>query len=273
MKREFLSFLVIFLIGALTVVSVLYVQAKREGDSKPAGTAMTAASPSPSPAMTYPMPKERVYAETIALPAPRIKDGLPLNKALYERRTRRAFSEKVVTLAQISQMLWSGQGITVPGTTKRTAPSARESYSMTLFVVVRSAEKLEPGVYEYLPDGHKLGKVTNLTDVDAAMKAAAVQDAAQKAPVVFMISSSFGRYQAKTKSPNVNATYMEAGHISQNMYLEAESLGMATVTMAGFDSTKVTAALSIDPAETVQYVMPFGHRGVEVVEKTVETKK
>lgn len=268
MKKESLSFLVVFLVGALTVLTVLFVQAKRESlkvaremktpEDKTAVVATPAAS-------TYPLPKERVYTSTIQLPAPKTTTGLPLDKAISSRRSRRAYSEKPVTLSEISQMLWVGQGISDPSG-KRTVPSARESYSMTLFVVIKSAQGLEPGVYEYLPKTHSLGKVATL-DVPAAMVAAGVQPGAQQAPVVFLVASSFGKYQQVTKSPNVNATYMEAGHIGQNMYLEAESLGMATVAMAGFDGAKVGKALQIDPAESILYLFPFGHRGVEAVEE------
>ena len=270
MKKESLSFLVVFLVGAITVLTVFFVQAKREvlqlsrtiESTKPEAKAGTA---TPS-AMAYPLPKDRSYSATIALPAPKSAAGMPLDKAIFSRRSRRAYSEKPVTLTEISQMSWSGQGISDSKSGKRTIPSARESYSMTLFVVIRSAQGLEPGVYEYLPRTHSLGKVANL-DVDAALKTAGVQEAAQKAPVVFLVSSSFGNYQKATKSTNMNATYMEAGHIGQNMYLQAESLGMGTVAMAGFDSTKVAAALMIDPALTIEYLFPFGHRGIEAVEE------
>lgn len=269
MKKESLSFLVVILVGALTVLTVLFVQAKRENLKVARETKIPVAEKSMTAtpaATTYPLPKERTYATTISLPAPKTTAGLPLDKAIVSRRSRRAYSEQPVTLTEISQMLWAGQGISDPATGKRTAPSARESYSMTLFVVVKSAQGLEPGLYEYLPKEHALGKVSSL-DVTAALQAAGVQPGAQQAPVVFLVASSFGKYQQVTKSSNVNATYMEAGHIGQNMYLEAESLGMSTVTMAGFDNAKVTAALKIDPAETIEYVLPFGHRAPETAEE------
>jgi SagB-type dehydrogenase family enzyme len=269
MKKESLSFLVVFLVGALTVLTVLFVQAKRESlkvereMKAPEEKSSVAAAPA---ATTYPLPKERVYTSTIQLPSPNTTTGIPLDKAINTRRSRRAYSEQPVTLSEISQMLWSGQGVTDPQTGKRTSPSARESYSMTLFVVIKSAQGLEPGVYEYLPKTHSLGKVATV-DMPTALVAAGVQPAAQQAPVVFLVASSFGKYQQVTKSPNVNATYMEAGHIGQNMYLEAESLGMGTVAMAGFDGAKVATAFQIDPAESILYVFPFGHRGVEAVEE------
>ncbi|MEP7166491.1 MAG: SagB/ThcOx family dehydrogenase [Candidatus Woesebacteria bacterium] len=263
-KREWLSFITLTLFTMLVILFVFFVQAKRDlsstgRDDRDELASSQAASPS-----AFPVSNARSYPTTISLPTVKNTGTLSVEKAIATRRSRREFSDTSVTLAELGQMLWSGQGITDSATGKRTAPSARESYPMTLFVVVKRVSGLEPGLYEYIPKTHALGKMA-ATDLDPALKEAGVQEGAQKAPVVFLISASFGNYQAKTKSANVTATYMEAGHIGQNMYLEAESLDMAMVVMAGFDSSKVTQALQMDGAETIEYVVPFGHRAPELV--------
>lgn len=250
----------VFMIGSV-VLFVLYVNALRTGSQArqvaPTAAPVVAASPTP-----YPQVAARSYTETIALPKAKLTGGLPLYQAIAERRTRREFSEKKVTQSELAQMLFSGQGMVDPAGTKRTIPSARESYPMTIYVVVRSVEGLEPGIYEYLPKTHALG-VLPTKDLLTATKESGIQDAAQKSPVVFLVSAAIGNYQAKTKSLTTSATYLETGHIGQNLYLTAESLKMSTVVMAGFDSSKVTKAFGIDPAEMVQYVVPFGHRAPE----------
>ncbi len=264
LPKSLLSFFLLAAVSALCLLGLLYIKAKREvkewaGKTAPAAMVQVSATP-------YPTTAPRVYESTIALPVPKKTGGMALYQAINERRTRRTFGEKDVTLVHISQMLWSGQGITDTATGKRAAPSARESYSMTLFVYVKKADGIEPGLYEYLPKEHALGKLS--TQVTATlMKDAGAQEGAQQAPVVFLIASSFGNYQAKTKSANVNAVYMEAGHISQNMYLVTEGQGMATVTMAGFDSAKMVKTLGLDPTLTVVYLMPYGHIGAEPVKE------
>ena len=57
---------------------------------------------------------------------------------------------------------------------------------------------------------------------------------------------------------NDNNVYLEVGHAAQNMYLQAESLGLGMVSMAGFDGTKVAAAAGIPVNETIIYAIPFG---------------
>lgn len=262
MPKSLLSFFLLLALTGLCVLFLLFVQAKREVRENLGKIAPENKTAQESPA-AYPTTMPHTYTSTIKLPAPKTSGVMALEKAIQMRRSRRTFLETKVSLAVIGQMLWSGQGITDPLTGKRAAPSARESYSMTLYVYMKNVVDVEPGLYEYLPKEHALGKLDTVFSEDL-MKQAGAQEGAQKAPVVFLIASSFGNYQAKTKSTNLSAVYMEAGHISQNMYLQTESLKMGTVTMAGFDSAKMVKTLQIDPTQTIVYLMPFGFAGPEV---------
>jgi nitroreductase len=52
---------------------------------------------------------------------------------------------------------------------------------------------------------------------------------------------------------------MEAGHVAENIYLQAESLGVGTVTIGAFVDDQVRAVISAPPQHTPLYVMPVGH--------------
>jgi nitroreductase len=54
--------------------------------------------------------------------------------------------------------------------------------------------------------------------------------------------------------------YLEAGHASQNVYLQAFALKLGTVTMAGFKPEEVKRALSLPEKEQPIYIMPFGRK-------------
>lgn len=211
---------------------------------------------------TYTLPQIRTYENQITLPAPKTTSGMSLEKAIQQRRSRREFSQEPVTKEQLSQLLWSGQGITDSKTGHRAAPSAREAYPFTVFVLVRNVANLSPGLYEYLPKEHSLGNM-NLENADEKIKSAGVQPGAQNAPVVFVLAASYGTAEKILGASAVSSSLIEAGHIGQNMYLQTESLEMAMVVMAGFDAKKVGSALQLDPAQTVVYLMPFGHRATE----------
>lgn len=260
-KKEWSSVLFLLALTGCVILGVLFVNAKRDN-----AALQREKTPSPSTQQVVKekimtaTPSVRIYQNLLELPKPKVRGTVSIEQVLNERRTRRSFSNQIVTKAELGQMLWAGQGITEQKTGKRTAPSAYEVYPFTLFVVVRNVEKLSAGVYEYLPKEHALGLVQN--DVTAFDKSG-VQPGAQQAPVVFIIAAAYGKGADKLKDNAIKSAILEAGHISQNLYLEAESLGMATVAMGGFDSSKVITALGLDKAFTIDYVQPFGHRAPE----------
>jgi SagB-type dehydrogenase family enzyme len=265
MRKELSSFLLLFFLGTCVVLSILLINAKRELLSK--STPVTPPVAKAAPEIQTTLPEERTYVKTVALPQPKEAGSLDVEAALAQRRSRRTFDDKPVTLAQLSQMLWAGQGITDPEGNKRTAPSARNVYFFSIFVVVRDVDGLEPGLYEYLPEKHALGNM-QVADAGALLTEAGVQDAAQKSPVVFLLSAAYGKGAESMKESAKSSALLEGGHIGQNLYLQAESLQMATVAMAGFDAAKVGSALQLDPAETVVYIYPFGHQAPETAEES-----
>ena len=53
-------------------------------------------------------------------------------------------------------------------------------------------------------------------------------------------------------------THMEAGHISQNIYLQCESLGLGTCAVGAFDEDELDAILGVPGSDTTLYLMPVG---------------
>src|SRR4030043_488531 len=100
----------------------------------------------------------------IVLPEPARNSDTSIEEALLGRRSTRSFSEKAVTLEQVGQLLWAGQGITGPGG-KRTAPSAGALYPLEMYAVIGSVEGVAPGVYKYEPASHTLTR-----GIDADMR-------------------------------------------------------------------------------------------------------
>jgi len=53
--------------------------------------------------------------------------------------------------------------------------------------------------------------------------------------------------------------YLEAGHVGQNIYLQAESLGLGTVSVGAFDEEEIIKILNLPPTHKPLYVMPIGY--------------
>ena len=71
----------------------------------------------------------------IKLPEPVKDSDTSIEEALLERRSIRQYKDDPLTLAEVSQLLWSAQGIT--GLWRgRTAPSAGATYPLEVYVVV-----------------------------------------------------------------------------------------------------------------------------------------
>ena len=260
MKREILSFVVIILVGLVTLLFVLFVNEKRKSVVFAPTTQDISMEPA---AVTYEMPAMKTISNYVALPAANTRGQHTLDAVIETRRSRRTFAETPVELADLSQILWAAQGITDPEHGYRAVPSARSAYPFTVYVVVRNVEGVDPGLYEYMPEKHQLGNL-GLANAGEMLNAAGVQEGAQQAPVVLLLAAAPAKTLAK--SPNgdpLPSAYLEAGHIGQNIYLQVEDLGMSTVVMAGFDEKAVGESIKLDSNEVVMYVIPVGNRAAE----------
>ncbi|PWU23531.1 hypothetical protein C5B42_02670 [Candidatus Cerribacteria bacterium 'Amazon FNV 2010 28 9'] len=254
MRHSTVSFLALLFFSTTLICGILLINAKRE-----ALHTTTVTQPLSTATTTTPrLPVPRSYASVISLPSPKLKGAVSVEEAIADRRSRRTFATTPLTLAQVSQLLWSAQGITDQVGGKRAAPSAFDVYPYTVYVLARSITGLTPGLYEYLPDKQALGDMhmPNAVQQFDASKAEAV---AKAAPVTFILSAAFDKGLKQMSTGTTGSTYLEGGHIGENVYLETESMKLATVvTAGGVDDVKT--ALNIDPAETVVYIIPIGNR-------------
>ena len=195
---------------------------------------------------------------SIILPQPRKDSEISIEEALLNRRSIREYKDEALTLEEISQILWSAQGITASQWGGRAAPSAGALYPLELYLVVRKVENLEAGVYQYLPQGHKLDKVLE-GDISLDLaKAGLNQTFISKAPVNLVISAVFSRTIGKYGERGIQYVHLEAGHAAQNIYLQVQSLDLGTVTVGAFHDEEIKKLLNLSEEETPLYIMPVG---------------
>ena len=201
----------------------------------------------------------KVEDERTILPQPRMKGGLSVEETIERRRSRREYVDEPVLLGDISQLCWAAQGITDANRELRAAPSAGALYPLELFVVVGKSD-LEAGVYHYLPKGHMLERVKAGDYREQLREASLGQEWVGRGALDFVITAVYdrtmGKYGERGRDRYVP---MEAGHVAENIYLQAESLGVGTVTIGAFVDDQVRAVISAPPQHTPLYVMPVGH--------------
>lgn len=200
-------------------------------------------------------------AAPVSLPKPMLTSRTSVEAAMQSRRSRRDFTSDSLNIKQVGQMLWAAQGITTDWG-GRTAPSAKSAYPLTVYLVANRVLDLTPGVYQYLPGERESVHQIQLIkqgDLHEAIGTAIGQNAASNPPALIIIAGDMNKMaKAFNGVRNDNNVYLEAGHAAENMYLQAESLGLGMVTMAGFDGNKITAAIGTPANETIIYAIPFG---------------
>lgn len=253
MRKDLLSLFTVLLLISTVALSVLLISSKRE-----LLTAKRSASSAPAKQeekKEVKLPTPRTYSEPISLPKPSYKGIMSVEEAIYTRRSQRAFLDKSITLAQASQLLWSAQGVTDPSG-KRAAPSSRDAYPYTAYLLARNVAGLNPGFYEYIPQTHSLGDM-KIPNAAALFDASGVQETAKGSPAVIILTAAFDKNLDKFPNGTTSSYYLEGGHIGQNLYLQATSMKLGIVVQGG--TGKIQESFKIDPAEKPVYVVPVGY--------------
>jgi len=202
--------------------------------------------------------KELMNQQEIILPQPSKRSETSIEETLSERRSVREYKDEPLTLQEISQILWAAQGITAPLRGGRTAPSAGALYPLEVYLIARKVDGVEPGVYRYLPEGHKLNRVLEGDVSDSLCGAALRQASIREAPVNLVIGALYERTTRKYGERGIRYVHLEAGHAAQNIYLQVQSLGLGTVVIGAFDDEEVKEVLNLPEEEIPLYIIPVG---------------
>jgi SagB-type dehydrogenase family enzyme len=169
-------------------------------------------------------------------------------------------------MADFGQLLWAAQGITAERPTRsdlRTAPSAGATYPLELYAVVGDpgVEGVSPGVYRHERDAHRLVQRREGEFRTELRRAALDQRFVGAAPADIVVTAVDARtvdqYGQRGK---VRYVPMEAGHVGENIYLQAEAHGLATVAVGAFRDEEVRSLLDLPDDHRPLYIFPVGNR-------------
>lgn len=190
--------------------------------------------------------------EEMVLPTPAQRGEVSLEEALTRRRSVREFREEGLTLEEISQLLWAGQGITDPRGL-RTAPSAGALYPLELYVAT------EEGAYHYSPSTDGLALLSEEDLRGRLWEAGLEQGALREAPVIIVVTAVYARTEGKYGARAERYVHLEAGHAAQNILLQATALNLGAVPIGAFHDEKVQEALALPKDHEPLYLIPVGH--------------
>jgi SagB-type dehydrogenase family enzyme len=201
-----------------------------------------------------------------ALPEPRLTSGISVEEAMLNRRSIREFKDELVTIGQVSQILWSAYGITDEHSSPsflrgglRTAPSAGGLYPLEIYLVAGKVTGLSSGIYKYHSENHSLELISKGDVRKELAKAALNQEFIEIAPATIFFAAVFSRTTQKYGSRGRERyVCMDLGHSAQNVYLQAYALNLGTCAVGAFTDDMVSMVMQLPEQEEPLYLMPIG---------------
>lgn len=198
--------------------------------------------------------------DVVELPRPERTGDVSLEAAVEDRRSRREYADRPLSLDDLGQLLWAAQGITDPGRDLRAAPSAGALYPLEVYVAAGEVSELENGVYRYRPGGHELVRVSGGDRRGELTRAALNQSWIRSAPAVVVIAAVYERTERRYGDRTRRYVHMEVGAAAENIYLQAEARDLATVLVGAFRDGRVGDVLDFPDDHAPLGLMPVGHR-------------
>ncbi|MGR9099653.1 MAG: SagB/ThcOx family dehydrogenase [Gammaproteobacteria bacterium] len=195
----------------------------------------------------------------IALPPPSLEGGDKLERLLQRRRTVREFRPGTVSLRDIGQLLWAAQGVTHPEGL-RTAPSAGALYPLELYLLAGETEGLSPGLYRYRSDGHRLIRLAPADLRKDLAEAALEQTWLAHAGIVVVVTAVYERTTRKYGDRGVRYVHMDAAFAAENLFLQAESLGLGAAVVGAFEDGRVAELLQLPEDVKPLLLLPVGKK-------------
>ena len=197
--------------------------------------------------------RSRTPQMIIQLTDPNLVGNVTLEEALAKRRSVRQFNSQPLKRSQISQLAWAGQGVTEPQKGLRTAPSAGATYPIELLFATYE------GLFVYRPADHSLMQIGDQDIRSGLATAASGQESIAGAGCDIIVAGSVRKLTDRYKDKARTYMYMEAGHIAQNIQLQAVCLDLGSVTVGGFNIREVRKVCKLTRGLEPLYIICVGY--------------
>ena len=197
----------------------------------------------------------------IKLPEPGFSKDANFWDTVLKRRSVRKYSpDLTLPLETLSALLWATQGITAEAGDFqfRTVPSAGGLYPIETYVLARSVEGLQQGIYHFRPYAFDLELIKSGDFSRDLAQAALGQDMVAHAQATFIWTAVVERSKWKYRQRAYRYIYLDAGHIAQNLYLAGTASGLGICGIGALFDDAVNSLIGVDGIE--ETVVVYGHR-------------
>ena len=185
-------------------------------------------------------------------------------KLVNERKSRRKFTDNVVSIEELSFLLWSTQGVKkVNGNSViRTVPSSGGQSPFETYLVINRVEGLKPGLYRYISFSHKLLFVKSIDNSEKTMGELSYdQKFVGDGAVIFCWVAIPYRTEYFYSILSHKFIAIDLGMICQNLYMACEAIKLGTVAIGYYQQEKIDTLFELDGEnEFVVLLAPVGKK-------------
>jgi protease I len=178
---------------------------------------------------------------------------MSFEEALAKDRTVLAFTGEPLKFSQIGQLAWAGQGVRELQGELPTEPSAESDPPIKLYVATQE------GFFVYGPDKHRLEQTSNLDIRGMLASAIPNQAAVADAGCSIVVTGSMRKFAATYGKKARTHMMLQAGHVIQNIQLQATSMDLGYVPIDVFDTRSVSRACKLPRTVEPIYVVCVGY--------------
>jgi hypothetical protein len=208
--------------------------------------------------------------QTIKLNEPNKKRGLPFMETLSVKASAHEWSDRELSLQDLSDLLWAANGINRPEVKKYTASSAQNAHDVDLYLFMND------GVYLYDADNHELDPVlsgdfrSQIMIVRPPRPAVPPGDSSttppppqmsppSNPPIQIILISDSERFRMGPPELRYEWGAIDAGIVSQNISLFCAATGLKTRPRASMAKEKIRNLLKLKDSQHVFLNHPIGH--------------
>ena len=203
--------------------------------------------------------------QTIKLNEPNKDRGLPFMETLSVKASAREWSDRDLSLQDLSDLLWAANGINRPDEKKYTASSAQNAHDVAIYLFMKE------GVYLYDADDHALQPVLTgdfrsqimMTPPprpkDAGGPPPPPPPPPSNPPLQIILVSDVSRFKFGPPELKPEWGAIDAGIVSQNISFFCAATGLKTRPRASMDKEKIANLLKLNDAQYVFLNHPIGY--------------
>lgn len=190
----------------------------------------------------------------IELKSPNLERKTTMMDAFQKRASSMDWADTKLSIQDLSDLLWAGNGINRPEEAKRTAPSAINAQDVDIYVF------LEEGAYLYNAKENKLQPIVQGDFRAEAVPPRPGSEATPQPPVLLVLVSDIARFaRVSDEGRKLTMAAMDAGIVSQNIAIFCAGADMVTRPRMSMNTARIKEILKLSNTQHPLLNNPIGY--------------